>query len=49
MGDAKAEGDSREGRVASGREEEDDAVAQRYHGIVLLGKLWKAIHQATNR
>ena len=49
MEDAKAEGDAREGRVASGGEEENEAVARSYHDTVLSGKLWQAVRWATNR
>ena len=48
-GDANAEGAAREGRAASGREEEDEAVARIYHDTVFSGKLWQAVHRATNR
>ena len=49
VGDAKAEGAAREGRAASGGEEEDEAVARSYHDTVLSGKLCQAIRQATHR
>ena len=31
VGDSEVEGEDREGRAASGREEEDEALAQSYH------------------
>ena len=40
VGDAEAEGASREGRSASGGEEEEEVVAQSYHETVLSGKIW---------
>ena len=40
VGDAEAEGAAREGMVASGGEEEDEAVARSYDDTVLSGKLW---------
>ena len=49
MGDAEAGGASREGRAASGREEEEEAVARSYHNTVMYGKLRQAIRRATNR
>ena len=39
VGGAKAEGDARKGRAASGGEEEDEAVSRSYHDTVLSGKL----------
>ena len=39
VGDAEAEGTAREVRAASGREEEDEAVARSYNDTVLSGKL----------
>ena len=45
--DDEAEGGAREGRSASGGKEEDDSVARSYHNTVLLGKLRKAVRQAT--
>ena len=44
-----AEGAAKEGRSASGGDEEDEAVARSYHDIVFLGKLWQAVCQATER
>ena len=49
VGDAEAEGAAREGRSASGREEEDEAVAWSYQDTALSGKLRQAVHWATNR
>ena len=48
-GDAEAEGAAREGRAASGGEEDDDTVAHSYHDTVLSGKLWQAVRWATDR
>ena len=49
VGDAKAEGDSREGRAASGGEEEDKTITRSYHDTVLSGKLRQAARWATVR
>ena len=49
MGNDDAEGAAREGRAASGGEEEDESVARSYHDTVLLGKLWQAVRWETNR
>ena len=49
MGDAEAEGAAWEGRVASGGEEEDEAVSRSYHNTVLSGKLCQDIRLATDR
>ena len=49
VGDANAEGAAREGRVASGGEEEEEAVERSYHDTVLSGKLRQAVRQATYR
>ena len=49
VGDTEAEGAARERRAASGREEEDEAVARSYHGTVLSGKLPQAVCRATDR
>ena len=49
LGDAEAEGAAREGRAASGGEEEDKAIARSYHDTVMSGKLWQAVRRATNR
>ena len=49
VGDAEAEGAAREGRPASGGEEDDEAVAWSYHDTVLSGKLQPAICWATDR
>ena len=49
VGDSEAEGASRESRAASGRDEEDEVVAQSYHDAVLYSKLRQANRQATER
>ena len=49
VGDVEAEGASREGRAASGGDEEDEAVARSYHDTVLSGKLWQSECWATER
>ena len=49
VGDAEAEGANREGRAASGNEEEGEAVSQSYHDTVLSGKLCQAVCWATDR
>ena len=49
VGGAEAEGASREGRAASGGEEEDNAVAWSYYDTVLSGKLRQAIRWSTDR
>ena len=49
VGDAEAEGAAREGRAASGGEEEDEDVARSYHDTVMLGKIRQAVCQATDR
>ena len=43
VGDAEAEGAVKEGRAASVKEEEDEAVTRSYHDTVLSGKLCQAI------
>ena len=48
VGDAEAEGAAREGRAASGGEEEEE-VSWSYHDTVLSGKLCQAVLRATNR
>ena len=48
MGDDEAEGAAREGRAASGGEEEDEAVARMYHDNVLSGKLSQAVRWETD-
>ena len=48
VGDVEAEGASREGRAASGGDEEDEAVARSYHDTVLSGKLQQAVRLETN-
>ena len=49
LGGSEAEGAARDGRSASGGEEEGEAVAQSYHSTVLSGKLRQAVRWATNR
>ena len=49
VGDAEAKGASREGRAASGGEEEEEAVARSYHDTFLYGKLWQAVRWETGR
>ena len=49
VGDAEAEGASREGRAASGSEEEDEVVARSFHNTLLSGKHRQAVRWATNR
>ena len=49
VGDAKAEEATREGRAASGGEEEDKAVARSYHDTVFSGKLRQAVCRATDK
>ena len=49
LGDAEAEGDAREGRAASGEEEENEAVSQSFHEIFLSGKLRQSVCWATGR
>ena len=49
VGDAEAEGASREDRSAFDGEEEDDAVARSFHKTVLLEKLRQAVHWETDR
>ena len=49
VGDAKAEGAAREGRAASGGEEEDEVVAWSFHEIVLSVNLQQAVRHATDR
>ena len=48
VGDAEAEGAAREGRAASGGEEEDKAIARSYHDTVFYGKLRQAVCWATD-
>ena len=43
------EGAAREGRYASGGEEEDEAVARIYHDTVLLDKLRPSVRRANDR
>ena len=43
VGYTEAEDDAREGRAASVREDEDEAVAWSYHDTLLSGKLRKAV------
>ena len=49
VGDNEVEEDAREGRAASGGDDEDKAVARSYLDTVLSGKLWQAVRRATNR
>ena len=49
VGDSEAGGASRDGRGASGGEEEDEAVSQIYYDTVLSGKLQKVVHGEINR
>ena len=49
VGDAEAEGAARDGRAASGGEEEDEAVVRSYHDTVLSGKIRQAVCRAINR
>ena len=49
VGDTEAEGAVREGRSASRGEEEDEVVAQSYHGTVFSVKLRQAVCQVTDR
>ena len=49
LGNAEAEGAAREGRAASGGEEEDKNIAKSYHDTVLYDKLRKVVCQATDR
>ena len=49
VGDAEAEGATREGRAASGEEEEDEAVARSYHDTVLSGNIRQAVRRETYR
>ena len=48
VGDAEAEGATREGRAAFGGKEEDDTMARGFHETVLLGKLRHAVRRATD-
>ena len=49
MGHSEAEGAAREVRVSSGGEEEEEAVASRYHDTVLSGKIRQDVCRATDR
>ena len=49
VGDSEAEGAVREGRAASRGEEEDKAVARRYHDTLLFGNMRQAVRWATYR
>ena len=49
VGDDDTEGDAREGRATSGREEEYEAVTRNYHDTVFSSKLRQAVHWATDR
>ena len=46
--DAQVEGATKEGRAASGGDEEEKAVARSYHDTVLSGMLRKDVRQAAN-
>ena len=48
VGGVKAEGVAREGRAASGGEEEEEAVARSFHETVLSGNLRQAVRRATD-
>ena len=49
VGDAYAEGSTRESRYSSGGEEEDKEIPQKFHSTVMSGKLWQDAFQETNR
>ena len=49
VGDAEAEGATREGMATSGGEEEEEAVSRSYHNTVLYGNLRQAVRRATDR
>ena len=49
VGDAEVEGSAREGRSASGGEEEVKSIARSYYDMVLSGKLRQAVRWATIR
>ena len=49
VGDTKAEGAAREGRAASGGEEEYEAIVWSYHATLLSGKLRQAVRWSTDR
>ena len=49
VGDSEAEGASREGRAASGGEEEYEAIARSCHDTVLSGNLRQVVCRSTNR
>ena len=49
VGEAEAEGAAREGRAASDKKEEDDALARSFHKTKLSGKLRQTIRWATDR
>ena len=49
VGDAEAEGAAREGRDASGGDEEEEEVSRSDHDTVLSGYLRQAVRQATAR
>ena len=48
VGDAGAEGATKDDRSTSGGEEEEEAVSQRYHDTVLPGKISQAFIWATD-
>ena len=49
VGGKAEKGDAREGRDASGVEEEDDTIFQKFHSKVLSGKLRQAVRQDTKK
>ena len=49
VGDAEAEGAAREGRAASGGEEEDSTINRSYHDTVFSGKLRQDVRRETDR
>ena len=49
VGDAEAEGFTREGRASRGGDEEDDAIARSYHSTLLFDNLIQAVCWETNR
>ena len=49
LGDAEMEGEAREGRSASGGEEEKESVARSYHDTLLSGKMSEAVRWVTDR
>ena len=49
IGDVDVEGAARDGRAASGGEEEDEAISQSYNDTVFSGKLRHAVCRKTDR